>query len=276
MNTKKNLRPEDIIVGTDPVAIDIIQQIYSAIKDKSESERTFLERCWVLGIEKAYKTDTKKLDPELCTNLLERIYFHLEHKNIWEVEEGKLYDIFEKIISLKTLKDHRIQDIFTNLENALSDVLQLDFSNKVALSDSLQDKRNIFNYIVFFFNSIIEKIEISMVSVKAINAYFTLLPEVTLIVTNASGKVRFVNASGHSLLQLNPEESSIGMDIKGFISNYNKLIAKYKKEKKVVDFKTTITANVSGSKTIAATITIPEMQEDRSEIDEIVFVIKPV
>jgi|GEM_PF-5573971 hypothetical protein len=273
MNTKKNLRPEDIIVGTDPVAIDIIQQIYSAIKDKSESERTFLERCWVLGIEKAYKTDTKKLDPELCTNLLERIYFHLEHKNIWEVEEGKLYDIFEKIISLKTLKDHRIQDIFTNLENALSDVLQLDFSHKVALSDSLQDKRNIFNYIVFFFNSIIEKIEISMVSVKAINAYFTLQPDVTLIVTNASGKVRFVNASGHSLLKLNPEESSIGMDVKGFISNYSKLIAKYKKEKKVIDFKTSVT--VGGNKPIAATVTIPEMNEDRSEIDEIVFVIKP-
>jgi len=151
--------------------------------------------------------------------------------------------------------------------------LQLDFSHKVALSDSLQDKRNIFNYIVFFFNSIIEKIEISMVSVKAINAYFTLQPNVTLIVTNASGKVRFVNASGHSLLKLNPEESSIGMDVKGFISNYSKLIAKYKKEKKVVDFKTSVT--VGGNKPVAATVTIPEMNEDRSEIDEIVFVIKP-
>src|ERR1700722_4048017 len=120
------MRPEDIIVGTDPVAIDIIQQIYSAIKDKNETDRTFLERCWVLGIEKAYKTDTKKLDPALCTQLLERIYFHLEHTNIWEAKEEDLYEIFEKIISLKTVRDSRLKEVFNNLENAIGNALQLD------------------------------------------------------------------------------------------------------------------------------------------------------
>ena len=200
MSTKKELRPENIIVGTDPVAIDIIQQIYSAIKDKNEIDRTVLERCWVLGIEKAYNSEVHKLDPKLCADLLERIYFHLEHKKIWEIEEDKLYELFEKIISLKTLKDSRIQEVFNNLETALTNVLRLDFSGKVALDHSLHDKRNIFNYMVFFFNTIIEKVATSMVSVKAINAFFSLYPETTLIITTTTGKVRFINEAGAKII----------------------------------------------------------------------------
>jgi hypothetical protein len=269
MGAKKDIRPENIIIGTDPVAIDIIQQIYSAIKDKNEADRTFLERCWVLGIEKAYKTETKRLDPELCTKLLERVYFHLEHKNVWEVEEDKLYDIFEKIISLKTLRDSRVKEVFSNLENALSNVLQLDFSYKVALSNSLSDKRNIFNYIVFFFNSIIEKIEISMVSAKAINAFFSIFPDVSLIVTSTEGKIRFINNNGIKLLKINAEENIIGTDVKRFIPNYAKLAVKSKKE---AGIKTSIISAVNSE--INVNIVLPEMPEDRSEIDELVFVIK--
>jgi len=270
MNTKKDIRPENIIIGTDPVAIDIIQQIYSAIKDKSEADRTFLERCWVLGIEKAYKTETKKLDPKLCTKLLERIYFHLEHKNVWEVEEDKLYDIFEKIISLKTLRDSKVQEVFSSLENALSNVLQLDFSHKVALNNSLSDKRNIFNYIIFFFNSIIEKIEISMVSAKAINAYFSMFPNISLIVTSIEGKIRFINENGIKLLQINTEENFIGTDVKRFIPNYTKLMAKPNRVKGV---NTNIISTIK--KEIAVAVIIPAIPEDRSEIAEIVFVISP-
>ncbi|MGP8217415.1 MAG: hypothetical protein ACLQQ4_17740 [Bacteroidia bacterium] len=275
MNTKKLNRPEDIIVGTDPIAIDIIQQIYSSIKDKNENERTFLERCWVLGIEKAYKTETKKLDPVLCTKLLERIYYHLEHKKIWEAKEEELSEIFVKIVSLQTLRDSRQNEIFTNLENAVSNVLQLDFSHKLTLNDYLSDKRNIFNYIVLFFNSIIEKIESSMVSAKAINAFFSVYPELILIVTNDKGKVRFINQAGLKLLMPNADEGFLGLHIKDILPNSTKLIARLHTENKVVDFKTSFISQDENRLPITVTVTIPEIAKDRSEIDELVFIIKP-
>ncbi len=270
------MRPEDIIVGTDPVAIDIIQQIYSAIKDKSETDRTFLERCWVLGIEKAYKTDTKKLDPELCTQLLERIYFHLEHKNIWEAKEEDLYEIFEKIISLKTVRDSRLKELFNNLENAIGNALQLDFSSRVPLSDTLRDKRNIFNYMVMFFNTIIEKIETSMVSAKAINAFLSVYPGLILIITNHKGKIRFINREGLKLFKATDPDSFLGLEIKTIVKNFPKLINSLYKHKKVIDFKTSLLLNKKNNTTIPAIVTMPEIASDRSEIDELVFIIKPV
>ena len=114
-----------------------------------------------------------------------------------------------------------------------------------------------------------------MVSVKAINAYFTLHPNTALIVTDAQGKVRFVNENGIKLLHLSDGEILIGTDIKSSITNYNKLTAKYKKEKKVVQYKASIVPHGNDKEPISVNITIPEINEDRSEIDEIVFVIKP-
>lgn len=277
MDMKNTTRPEDIIVGTDPVAIDIIQQIYAALKDKNEADRTFLERCWVLGIEKAYKTNTRKLDPELCTKLLERIYFHLEHKNIWDVDDDRLYDIFEKIISLKTIRDSNVKEIFDDLESALGDVLQLDFSHKVSVNYSRHEKRNIFNYIVFLFNSIIEKIETSMVSAKAVNTFFTLYPQVILIVTDKAGKVRFMNQSALALLGINDsDEGYTGLNIKNVIKDYNKLALLYNKKGEVKNYAGSICAQENNDRTHNVRITIPPLAKGHGEIDEIVYVVNLV
>lgn len=273
MELKRHNRPEDIIVGTDPVAIDIIQQIYAAIKDKNESDRTFLERCWVLGIEKAYKTDTKKLDPELCTKLLERIYYHLEHKNIWDADDDKLYDMFERIISLKTLRDSSIKEIFDDLERALASVLQLDFSKKISIHYSRNEKRNIFNYIVFFFNSIIEKIETSVVSVKAVNAFLSLYPATMLIVTDNEGKVRFMNEYALIHLGINIGDGYHALNIKSIIKNCKKLLVEFNKSGEVKNRKDKIIYG-EASKMPPVKVSMPRMINKGSEIEELVFVIQ--
>lgn len=273
MELKRQSRPEDIIVGTDPVAIDIIQQIYSAIKDKNESDRTFLERCWVLGIEKAYKSDTKKLDPELCTKLLERIYYHLEHKNIWDADDDKLYDLFERIISLKTLRDSSIKEIFDDLEEALANVLQLDFSKKISIDYSRNEKRNIFNYIVFFFNSIIEKIETSMVSAKAVNAFLSLHPGTLLIITDNEGRLRFMNEYAVNQLGVNANEGYHGLNIKDIIKNFGNLLAAFNKHGEVKNRRAEILA-VEAGRSMPVSVSMPRVIRDGNEKEEMVFVIR--
>jgi len=274
MDTKKRSNPEDIIVGTDPVAIDIIQQIYAAIMDKNETDRTFLERCWVMGIEKAYKTETHKLDTELCIQLLERIYYHLEHKNIWDVEETRLSDIFERIISLKTLRDTRVKELFDSIERGLGDALQLNFKHKISIDYSRHEKRNIFNYMVFFFNSIVEKMENSMVSAKSINAFFSLYPGIGFIVTDKTGALRFVNNKAIRLLSIDYEEGYFGLNVGKFIKNYPKLISKLKKDGQVKGFNTQIITKDKKKKTLPVTLSIPGIITDKSEIAEIVFIIE--
>lgn len=270
---KRPTRPEDIIVGTDPVSIDILKQIYSAISDISDERRSFLERCWLQGIEKAYKDSSVKLDPDLCFRLLEQIYQHLENKDIWEVKEEDLYEIFEKIISLKATRDSGLKEVFDHLEKSLTATLQLDFSHKIPLTESFKDKRNIFNYFVLLFNAVMEKMEFSMVSAKSVNTYFSKYPDTAFIITDSLGKIRFVNQTGEQLLGLEGARF-LGLEIKNFIRNYSVLLEKFNKKGTIEAFQTEIMPLIKTAEPIPVTISIPEPVKDRSEIDEKVFIIQ--
>lgn len=273
VDRRKPARPEDIIIGTDPVSIDILKQIYSAINDIGDERRSFLERCWFHGIERAYKNPSVKLDPDLCFRLLEQIYHHLENKDVWEVKEEDLCEIFEKIISLKATRDSGLKEVFDHLEKSLTATLQLDFSHKIPLTDSFKDKRNIFNYFVLLFNAVMEKMELSMVSAKAVNTYFSKYPDTAFIITDNLGKIRFVNQTGEQLLGLEGARF-LGLEIKDFIRNYPVLIEKFNKKGAVEAFQTEIMPLIKNAEPISVTISIPEPVKDRSEIDEKVFIIQ--
>lgn len=269
---KKSARPEDIIIGTDPISIDILKQIYAAISDISDERRSFLEKCWLHGIDKAYKHSSVKLDPDLCFRLLEQIYTHLENKDVWEVKEEDLYEIFEKIISLKATRDSGLKEIFDQLEKSVTATLQLDFSHKVPLNDSFRDKRNIFNYIVLLFNAVIEKMELSTVSMKAINTYFSKYSDIVFIVTDRLGKVRFINQTGEQLFGL--EGGFLGLEIKSLIQDYSILIEEFNTKGKVEAFQTEIVPLTKNAEPIPVAISMPEPVKDRSEIDEHIFIIQ--
>lgn len=262
-----------MIIGTDPVSIDILKQIYGAINDISNERRSFLEKCWLQGIEEAYKNSSVKLDPDLCFKLLEQIYQHLEDKDIWEVKEEELYEIFEKIISLKATRDTSLREVFEQLEKSVTSILQLDFSNKIPLNNSFKDKRNIFNYIVLLFNSVTEKMESSMVSMKAVNAYFSKYPDVIFIVTDRAGNLRYVNRSGEQLLGLGSGKF-LGLRMNDLIRDHSKLINTFNKNGKAEAFQTEILPCTPNAEPIRVTASIPELIKDRSEIDEIAFIIR--
>jgi RNAse (barnase) inhibitor barstar len=274
INEEKSQRPEDIIIGTDPVSIDILRQIYSAISDISDERRSFLETCWKLGIEKAYNNRSVKLDPDLCFKLLEQTYLHLEKTDdVWEGKEEDLYEIFEKVISLKASRDTGLKELFDALEKSVTSILQLDFAHKVPLNNSFKDKRNIFNYVVLLFNTVIEKMEYATVSKKAINTYFLKHPQTILIVADRSGRIRFVNQLGEQLLRF----EGIGvseLEGKKIIRDYSKLIKKFNEKGKVESFVTELLPLTKNVKSIPVSISIPESIKDRSEIEEIVFIIQ--
>ena len=77
------------------------------------------------------------------------------------------------------------------------------------------------------------------------------------------------------LLHVSAYEGFIGSEIKSFIGNYTKLILKLNKERNVMDFNTIVTFPGNSKEPVPVTISIPEMPENRSEVNEIVFVIKP-
>lgn len=269
---EKPTRPEDIIIGTDPQSIDILKQIYSSISDISDERRSFLEKCWLQGIENIYKHPSVKLDPDLCFRLLEQIYHHLEKKDVWEVKEKDLYEIFEKIISLKARRDTGLKEIFDQLEKSVTATLQLDFSHKVPLSDTFRDKRNIFNYIVLLFNVVIEKMELSTVSMKAINTYFSKYSDTVFIVTDRFGLVRFINQTGEQLFGL--EGRFLGLEIKNLIKDYSALIEEFNKKGRVESFQTLIVPLTKKAEHIPVMISMPEPIKDRSEIDENILIIR--
>ncbi len=270
---EKAVSPEDIIIGTDPVAIEFLRQIYGAINDISKERRSFIENCWLNGIDKAYKNPSLKLDTELCFKLLERIYKHLEDKDIWDVNEKDLYEIFEKIISLKATRDSSLKEVFDQLEQSVVATLQLDFSHKIPLNETFKDKRNIFNYIVLLFNSVVEKMELSTVSAKSVNTYFSKYPDVAFITTNEEGKIRFSN---HYAAQILGSEEILLLDasMKDLVKDYSRLIENFEKDGMVDDFKTTLIPVTQGSKSIPVSISIPKPIKDRSEVEEIAFIIK--
>lgn len=200
---KKDInRPENIIKGVDPVAVSLLKQMYSALKDRGDNVVLY-EKAWLMQIEKIYK-DQDTYDSfflnGLETLLKDAYRILIDKSKSWDVNEEEILAIAEKIIFLKAREDI-YKEFFNDVESTLFSALQLDFSKRVKRIKIGKTQENIFTYKAVMINTLLETMESSVVSMASINEAFNNVPGVITIITNIQGSIRYINSLGKELLE---------------------------------------------------------------------------
>lgn len=258
------------IVSSDLVAQSILVDLYSTLKDKERTKSlSALEIGIIESIESNYLRK-KNDDTERIKQIIEEAQSILNEPSKWRREHKDLYATLERIVFLG-MKENEFSEYFKEFEKSVNAILQLDFSVKTPLSDFSDDKRNLFNYISIALNMIMEKLETSIISRKAINALLASYPESIVIITNGNGYIRFVNELGENTLKLNLPDL-IGTHIKDIIEGYDKSIKTLEKNNTLKSTKVIISTDQKNKQEYY--LSIPQVTEHQSEISELVHVLR--
>lgn len=209
-----------------------------------------------------YKKQTKLL--------IEKVYEILNQKEVvWDIQDEELYTLLEKVIFLKA-RESSFREFFDNMENVIEAASQLDFSKRVPIYEATKDKRNIFNYAVMCLNIIVEKMETSVVSMKAINTMLSTMAGTIMIVTNKSGVVRFVNDLGEKTLGLNKNEY-LGKSIYLLLADHEQISKEYSTAGELINRQVNLIVPIKEKKIIPVYLTIPKPYIEHTEVEEIVY-----
>ena len=267
--SEKTHKEKPINFESESIATTLVNDMYTSLKKQKNAKLTTEQLTWIGKVESAYGKN-KSLEGTLICEVLENAYHHLNASSKWSEIDNRLYEMLEKIIFLRA-KHLALNEFLDNIETAIRSTLTLDFSKKAAICDAETDKRNIMNYATFALNMIIEKIETSMVSVKAVNRMLAAPPQSALIITDTKGNVRFINAVGESLFDqkhydliqktIYPlfKDHSI---IQHFVENRATKINNVKVELLLHDY------------TVPVLLTASSINTEEDEIEELLFVIK--
>lgn len=197
-----NFIPEKLITGKDAKAVGLLRQIFTLLRDSDPEQIKNSSINWLKEIERAYKT--KKSSDTVLLNalddLLNEAYELLNrNSNDWQQSKEQLYVVFERIVFLKA-RESVFNDYFDKLESTFTSTMLLDFSKRVPFSQILTQEGNIFDYASAMVNSLVEKLEESVVSAKVVNTILTNLPNSIIVVTDKTGKIRFINSLGEMIL----------------------------------------------------------------------------
>lgn len=264
---KSNLKQ---IISSDLVAQSILTDIYSVLKDKERaSSLSALEIDIISSIENNY-LKKRNDDSERIKLIIEEAKSILNETSRWGKEHKDLYLTLEKIVFLG-MKENDFSEYFQEVEKSVNAILQLEFSTKAPIYHLSDDKRNLFNYISIALNMIMEKLEISIISRKAINALLTSYPDSIVIVTDEKGYMRFVNNLGEHVLKSNLRDL-IGTNIKDIIETYGDAIEKLHKDDALKTVRVII--STSQDKQQEYHLSLPEVTQHQSEVPELVHVLK--
>ena len=267
---RRRKRPEDIIVGTDSIAIGLLKKIYAELKKIAPENLYESEVLWIKEVEIAY-AEEKVLEGTQILSLLKQAQDILNQKSYWSPKDEEFYEVLEKIIFLRA-RENTFKEFFEDMETAVLSTLQLDFSKKASLSNITKDKRNLFNYASLSLNMIIEKMETSVVSVKAVNNMFSELPGTAVIVTDKNLSIRFINELGEKLVDTDRSEL-MGKSIDILFKESKEIIKKLSLKKPVKKINVNL-ISLTDNSLIPVTLTVPKPIEDLSEIEEFIFIAK--
>ena len=202
--------------------------------------------------------------------LINKVYEILnQNKLVWDEEEEELYSLLEKIIFLKA-RESSFKDFFDNMENVIEATSRLDFSKRVPLFNTSPNKNNIFNYAVMCLNIIVEKMETSVVSMKAVNTMLSTLSGTIMIVTDKTGVVRFVNDLGEKTLGLNKNEY-LGKSVYLLLDEHEQISNEFSRGGELISRPVNLIVPMKKKKIIPVFLTIPKPYIEHTEIEEIVY-----
>ena len=257
-----------IATSDDPRVVTLLKEIYTSLKTEKQRSLTSQEQDWVDEIKEVVYDKITPEDTEYQA-ILERSYEILNGKKNWNIKDEELYATLEKVLFLKA-REYTFLNFFDNLEETISSALQLDFSGRVPLSDMI-DGRNIFNYIAVSLNLLMDKLETSVISMKAVNCMLSaVLPDMSVIVTDRKGKIRFVNECGENLLSVESKEL-IGQQVQSLFDNYGRIESQLNNRMHVKDIKVNLIAAKKADALIPVMLTVPEPYKNRDESDEFVY-----
>lgn len=257
------------IESSDLVAQSILTNIYSALKDKERTKNLdSLEKGIIESIENNYLRKENK-DAERIRLIIKEAHSILNSAPKWNKEQKELYSTLEKVVFLG-MEENEFSNYFKSIETSVGSILQLDFSNKTPFSTLTEDPRNLFNYISMALNMIMEKLEISVISRKALDSLLAPYPEMIIFITDENGNIRFVNNLGETLLNSNLSDL-IGTNIQDVIEGYSDSTLLLKGNKKLKSTEVTF-SNVRNIEK-KYYLSMPESIEHQSEITELVHVL---
>ncbi len=256
-------KSENVIFSIlDTVSTDLVKQMDTALKDKDLENRDVLEQNGLTGIEEVYRTQMK--------TLMEQVYEVLNQKEeLWDPSDDELYSLLERIVFLKA-RENTFSSFFDSIEDVIAAASQLDFSKRVPLFEISKDKRNLFNYAVMCLNILVEKMETSVVSMKAVNTMLSSMPDTIMIVTDKNGVIRFVNDSGEKLLGLKKNEY-LSKSIYLLLEEHEQISKEYAADKQLTNRPVNLIIPGQDKKITPALLTIPKSYNDHTEIEEIVY-----
>jgi signal transduction histidine kinase len=263
--------PEKLITGNDPVAVYLLRQIYASLKDNNQKKPGTTELELIKEIENAYK-NKKAGDTTLLNGLgelLNQAYELLQPDcRTWSGKKEELYAIFERIIFLKAREDV-FKDFFDELEKTITSAMLLDFSKRVPSSKIITQEGNIFDYAALMINMLVEKLEESVVSVNAVNTILLNVPSTITIVTDKSGKIRFINNLGEVFLGV-PRHEFIGQSICAIFLNYDSIEERLSANGQIKEMNVLVAV---GEKTAPAVLSAIKATSYTKELEEIVYTI---
>lgn len=273
---KGSEKENEFIVGKDPITVNLIRQIYSEVADRSQENLSSFEQSVKEKIENTY-SDNKRNEFYLLnglSDLLTQAFEVLDNNaESWATQKEELYSTIEKIVFLKARVDV-FKNFFDNVENTVNASMQLDFSQKIPLSEIVSsEKQNILNYAALMLNMLMEAMANSVVSMKAVNTMLASVPGIAVIVTDKKGNIRFVSDSGESLLGVD-HNSLLGSPIKDVFKNFSEIGKQIKRNKEKKDLKINVHIQSNYFGTIPAILSIPDSQQYGVEIEEMVYTLQ--
>lgn len=216
---KRIKKPEDI-KGIDPVAVPLLRSIYKWLKSRGEN-LTKQEEKFLMEIEETY-SDQETFDyysVHGLVELLESAYEILTKKNdSWNISEQRLYTLAENITYFKA-REGVFKSFFDELEKALTCVNELDFSVRVNPPLVNGNRTNIFAYMASALNIMLEDFSYSVVSMQSMDACFSMMNDVIVIVSDLKGNIRYVNKFGEACLGFD-REYLVGQPISSIIRDH--------------------------------------------------------
>jgi len=195
------------------------RQILNSIRSKDKFAQALLRKIYAMAkedkldsailelIESAY-SDVSKAEEMVIDELLSEARRILNSSEKQE-RHAELLAALEEITFLAA-RDKIFRPHFNGIEEAVASALQLDFGKRAPLSEIGESRQNIVNYTSVVLNTVLEKLEGSVVSVKVVEALLVALgtEDMGILVTDENLQIRYANTEASELIGIQNLTSS--------------------------------------------------------------------
>ncbi len=256
---------KDVAFSKDPSVQDSIKRLYSDIQKRQAAgeDLTVFEQGILATIDD--ELTQQKLELKRIESILNQAYEILNQAESWGDEYKGLFAVLEKVVFLG-IKQNTFKEYFDSLNESIADISRLDFRAQAEVTDIMQDKRNLLNFISFVLNLVTQTLEPAVVSRKVLNTLLSEQPDTLIIVTDQEQRIRFINQRAEEVLEYSHEQL-IGQSISQFLPGITVELP----EQGAVSMYAEPIKIRGRSRVIPAKLTITKAIENQKELDEYIY-----